>query len=120
LAKLFIDAGVIALTAFISPFLEDRQKARELVKEGDFIEIFVQCPLAVCETRDPKGLYKKARAGLIKGYTGISSPYEEPENPEIVIDTSVSDIDECVTQIIAYLREHNIIAPASQDKAVNS
>ncbi|PLY16400.1 MAG: adenylyl-sulfate kinase [Sedimenticola sp.] len=120
LAKLFIDAGVIALTAFISPFLEDRQKARELVKEGDFIEIFVQCPLAVCETRDPKGLYKKARAGLIKGYTGISSPYEEPENPEIVIDTSVSDIDECVTQIIAYLREQNIIAPASQDKAVNS
>jgi adenylylsulfate kinase len=119
LAKLFIDAGVIALTAFISPFRADRQRARDLVNSGDFIEIHVQCPLEVCETRDPKGLYKKARAGLIKGYTGISSPYEEPENPEIVIDTSLNTIEQSVDQIIAYLRTQGVIAPANQGKAVN-
>jgi adenylylsulfate kinase len=119
LAKLFIDAGVIALTAFISPFRADRQRARDLVNSGDFIEIHVQCPLEVCETRDPKGLYKKARAGLIKGYTGISSPYEEPENPEIVIDTSLNTIEQSVDQIIAYLRTQGVIAPATQEKAVN-
>ena len=114
LAKLFIDGGVIALTAFISPFCADRQKARELVEEGDFIEVFVKCPLDVCESRDPKGLYKKARAGLIKGYTGISSPYEEPENPEIVIDTSTHDIDQCVSVILDYLRQKEIITAVEQ------
>lgn len=108
-SKLFIDAGVIALSAFISPFRADRQRARALVDEGDFIEIHVKCPLEVCETRDPKGLYKKARAGLIKGYTGISSPYEEPENPEIVVDTSKQDVDQCVEQIIDYLSAKQII-----------
>lgn len=120
LAKLFIDAGVIALTAFISPFQADRQQARELVPDGDFIEIHVKCPLEVCETRDPKGLYKKARAGLIKGYTGISSPYEIPENPEIVIDTSIRDIDQCVMQIIDYLILKQIIAPAAREMTVNA
>lgn len=120
LAKLFIDAGVIALTAFISPFQADRQQARELVPDGDFIEIHVKCPLEVCETRDPKGLYKKARAGLIKGYTGISSPYEIPENPEIVIDTSIRDIDQCVMQIIDYLILKQIIAPAAREITVNA
>jgi len=114
-SKLFIDAGVIALSAFISPFRADRQRARDLVNEGDFIEIHVKCPLEVCETRDPKGLYKKARAGLIKGYTGISSPYEEPENPEIIVDTSVKNIDQCVEQILDYLTKKQIIAPANSD-----
>jgi adenylylsulfate kinase len=119
LAKLFIDAGIIALTAFISPFQEDRQRARDLVPEGDFIEIHVKCPLEVCETRDPKGLYKKARAGLIKGYTGISSPYEVPDNPEIVVDTSVRDVDQCVMEIIDYLAAKKIITPMSQELTVN-
>lgn len=119
IAKLFIDAGVIALTAFISPFRADRQRARDLVNDGDFIEIHVKCPLDVCETRDPKGLYKKARAGLIKGYTGISSPYEEPETPEIVIDTSLNTIEQSVDQIIAYLRAQRVIASAAQEEVVN-
>jgi adenylylsulfate kinase len=119
LAKLFIDAGIIALTAFISPFQEDRQRARDLVPEGDFIEIHVKCPLEVCETRDPKGLYKKARAGLIKGYTGISSPYEVPDNPEIVVDTSVRDVDQCVMEIIDYLAAKQIVTPMSQELTVN-
>jgi len=118
-SKLFIDAGVIALCAFISPFRADRQRARELVDEGDFIEIHVKCPLEVCETRDPKGLYKKARAGLIKGYTGISSPYEEPENPEIVVDTSVQNVNECVEEIIGYLTSKQIFAPSHANKSVN-
>ncbi len=118
-SKLFIDAGVIALCAFISPFRADRQRARELVDEGDFIEIHVKCPLEVCETRDPKGLYKKARAGLIKGYTGISSPYEEPENPEIVVDTSVQNVNECVEEIIGYLTSKQIFAPSHVNKSVN-
>lgn len=116
-SKLFIDAGVIALSAFISPFRADRQRARDLVDEGDFIEIYVKCPLEVCETRDPKGLYKKARAGLIKGYTGISSPYEEPENPEIVLNTSINNIDQCVAQIIDYLTEKQIIVSATLEKS---
>lgn len=118
-SKLFIDAGVIALSAFISPFRADRQRARDLVNEGDFIEIHVKCPLEVCETRDPKGLYKKARAGLIKGYTGISSPYEEPEKPEIVVDTSVQNVDQCVEQIIGYLSAKQIIVPATPDRSAN-
>lgn len=118
-SKLFIDAGVIALCAFISPFRADRQRARELVDTGDFIEIHVKCPLEVCETRDPKGLYKKARAGLIKGYTGISSPYEEPENPEIVLDTSVQNVNECVEQIIDYLTSKRIFTPSDENQSVN-
>ncbi|PLX63023.1 adenylyl-sulfate kinase [Sedimenticola selenatireducens] len=118
-SKLFIDAGVIALSAFISPFRADRQRSRDLVDEGDFIEIHVKCPLEVCETRDPKGLYKKARAGLIKGYTGISSPYEEPEKPEIVIDTSEKNIDQCVEIIIEYLTRKQIIVPATLDRSAS-
>lgn len=86
--KLFVDTGVITITAFISPYLADRQIARETVGEGCFFEVFCDTPLAVCEERDPKGLYKKARAGEIKGFTGIDDPYEAPERPEMVIDTS--------------------------------
>ena len=86
--KLYVDTGIITLTAFISPYLADRNIARETVGEGDFFEVFCDTPLEVCEERDPKGLYKKARAGEIKGFTGIDDPYEAPEKPEIVIDTS--------------------------------
>ncbi|MES9888016.1 MAG: adenylyl-sulfate kinase [Candidatus Sedimenticola sp. 20ELBAFRAG] len=110
MAKLFLDAGVITLSAFISPFSADRQRARDLVESGDFLEIYCYCPLEVCETRDPKGLYKKARAGLIKGYTGISSPYEEPGSPELKVDTSTMTIDECVSAVIGMLMERGVIS----------
>ncbi len=86
--KLFVDAGIVTATAFISPYLADRQIARETVGEGSFFEVFCDTPLDVCEERDPKGLYKKARAGELKGFTGIDDPYEAPVNPELVIDTS--------------------------------
>lgn len=102
-AKLFIDAGLIVMTAFISPFRKDRDIVREIVQEGEFIEIFVKCPLAVCENRDPKGLYKKARNGEIKQFTGIDSPYEEPVNPEFVIETDKMSVDEAVKSILNYL-----------------
>ena len=88
-AKLFVDSGQVVLTAFISPFQADRKIVRDLLEEKEFIEVFVNCPIDTCEQRDPKGLYVKARQGLIKDFTGINSPYEEPENPELVIDTIV-------------------------------
>ncbi|MCK5643466.1 MAG: adenylyl-sulfate kinase [Gammaproteobacteria bacterium] len=109
MSKLFMEAGVIALTAFISPFRADRQKVRNLVEESDFIEIYCRCSLDVCEHRDVKGLYQKARAGEIKEFTGISSPYEEPETPELVIDTGEKALDECVCNIIKYLQKYGII-----------
>ena len=99
-AKLFVDAGVIVLTAFISPFREDREHAREVIGSADFMEIHVDCPLEVCEERDVKGLYKKARAGEIKFFTGIDSPFEEPENPDITIDTANNSLDDCLQQLI--------------------
>ena len=110
MAKLFVDAGVIALTAFISPLGADRQRVRTLVGEGDFIEIYCKCPLEVCEQRDVKGYYKRARAGAIKNFTGISSPYEEPENPELIIDTAVESVDQCVERVIGLLAERGILA----------
>lgn len=109
MAKLFIEAGVITLTAFISPFRSDRRLARSLVERDDFIEIFCNCPLEVCERRDPKGLYKKARAGLIKGYTGISSPYEPPSSPELEVNTDELSIDQCVDKVIGLLLERAVI-----------
>jgi len=108
-AKLFVDAGVAVLTAFISPYRRDREFVRNLVDEGDFIEVYVKCPLEVCEQRDPKGLYKKARAGEIKNFTGIDDPYEEPENPEIVVETDKMSVEQCVDKIIDYLIENNYI-----------
>ncbi|WP_088102408.1 adenylyl-sulfate kinase [Halalkalibacter urbisdiaboli] len=108
-AKLFVDAGTIVCTAFISPFKEDRDRVRELVEEGEFIEVYVRCSLEACESRDPKGLYKKARAGEIPSFTGISSPYEEPENPELIIDSDKLSIEESVEKIIQYLVEQNIL-----------
>jgi adenylylsulfate kinase len=102
-AKLFCDAGVIALTAFISPYRADRDGARAMVAEGDFVEIFVDAPLDVCELRDPKGLYKKARAGELKGFTGIDDPYESPENPELVLDAGAKSAETLADEVIAYL-----------------
>lgn len=108
-AKLFADAGLIAMTSFISPYRKDRDKARDLMKDGEFIEVFVKVPLGVAEQRDPKGLYKKARAGEIKEFTGISAPYEEPVNPEIVMDTSKLDVTQCRDIVINKLAEKGII-----------
>lgn len=103
MAKLFIEAGIISLTAFISPYRIDRQKVRELVAPLDFIEIYCRCSLEICERRDVKGLYKRARHGEIKEFTGISSPYEEPVNPELIIDTGETSLEACVEQVISYL-----------------
>jgi len=108
--KLFADAGIVTMTAFISPYRSDRQKARELHGNGEFIEVFVDAPLSVLEDRDPKGLYKKARAGEIPEFTGISAPYEAPENPEIHLDTSKLNVDECADAVVKYLDENNIIS----------
>lgn len=104
-AKLFTDAGIVVLTAFISPFREDRDGVRSLVEAGEFAEIFVNCPIEICEQRDVKGLYKKARAGEIKDFTGISSPFESPVKPEIEINTSAMSIDESVDKIVKYISE---------------
>ncbi len=108
-SKLFIDGGMIVLTAFISPYTTDRNIVRSLVDEGEFVEIYTKCPLDVCEQRDPKGLYKKARAGQIKNFTGIDAPYEEPENPEIVVETDKFSVEECVDQVVSFLIEHSYI-----------
>lgn len=109
-AKLFIDAGVVTITAFISPFRSDRDRVREIVEDGDFFEIYCKADLDVCESRDVKGLYKKARAGEIKEFTGISSPYEEPASPELVVNTGEDEIEACVDQVIALLHERGIIS----------
>ena len=108
-ANLFADAGVITATAFISPYRADREKVRSLLESGRFIEVYVACPVEECEKRDPKGLYKKARAGEIKGFTGIDAPYEAPEEPEIIIDTSVLNLEDSVRKIIGYLQSADLI-----------
>jgi adenylylsulfate kinase len=102
-ADLFAQAGIIALTAFISPYRSDRDAVRAALPPGDFVEVYVRAPLAVCEGRDPKGLYKKARAGEIKGFTGIDDPYEEPEHPEIVVDSAARSPDDLAADVIAWL-----------------
>ncbi len=102
-AKLFVDAGTVVLTAFISPFKKDRIFARELLEKGEFVEIFVDCPLEICEQRDVKGLYQKARSGKIKNFTGVDSPFEAPESPEIVVKTAEHTLEECVKQVVVYL-----------------
>ena len=107
-AKLFCDAGVLVITAFISPYRDDRKLARSLMEEGDFVEVHVDAPLSVCEQRDPKGLYKKARAGEIVSFTGVSAPYEPPENPELVVRTDSQTVSECVAHIIDYLKTGHI------------
>lgn len=107
--KLFVEAGTIALTAFISPFSADRLRARQLFEQGDFIEVYCRCPLEICESRDVKGMYQRARAGEIHNFTGISSPYEEPEKPELIVDTGNKLLEQCVDQVINYLQNCGII-----------
>lgn len=109
MAKLFVEAGIVVLTAFISPLRSDRHRVRELMGDGDFIEIYVRCPLEICESRDEKGMYKKARTGLIKEFTGISSPYEEPEHPELMVDTAAQDIAASVQQVLALLQMRGLL-----------
>ncbi|MCH1931727.1 adenylyl-sulfate kinase [Shewanella sp. A25] len=108
-AKLFVDSGAIALTAFISPFIADRQQVRDLLDKGQFLEVFIDTPLEVCEQRDPKGLYKKARAGEIKHFTGIDSEYQAPINADIHVKTANQSIEECAEQVIQYLIEQEYI-----------
>ncbi|OGT20567.1 MAG: adenylyl-sulfate kinase [Gammaproteobacteria bacterium RBG_16_57_12] len=108
-AKLFLEAGVITLTAFISPFRQDREIVRNLVPHGEFLEIYCDTALEVCESRDVKGLYKRARAGEIANFTGISSPYEAPVDPELCLETGKDNIEQCVEQVIAMLRSRALI-----------
>lgn len=109
LAKLFMESGTIVLTAFISPYRADRERARSMVPHGDFIEVYCSSPVEVCEQRDVKGLYKKARAGQIPEFTGISSPYEPPLKPEIVVNSETEGVPICVEQVLAHLNNRNIL-----------
>jgi len=108
-AKLFMEAGVIVLTAFISPFRADRERVRGMVEHGDFIEIYCDAPIETCESRDVKGMYKKARAGLIAEFTGITSPYEKPENPELTVNTGEAPLYKCVRLVTDVLTQRGII-----------
>ncbi len=109
-AKLFAQAGVITLTAFISPYRADRRRVRSLFAPGDFVEVYCNCSLEVCEDRDVKGMYRKARAGEILDFTGVSAPYQEPEQAELVIETGRLPLEECVAQVVRYLRDNRVIA----------
>ncbi len=110
IAKLFRESGIIILTAFISPYRSDRAIARDLSADGDFVEVFVDCPLEVCEQRDPKGLYQKARKGEIPNFTGIDAPYEPPGNPEIHLRTDQQTVEENVQSVLEYLETHHFIS----------
>lgn len=107
-AKLFIDAGTIVIAAFISPHAQDRQMVRDLFDEGDFIEVYIDCSLSACEERDPKGLYKKARAGQIPNFTGVSAPYEAPQQPELTLDTEHQSVEQCVAKVMAKLDQRTL------------
>ena len=109
MARLFVDAGIIAITAFISPYRKDRDKIRDLVGKSRFYEIYVDCPIEVCAARDKKGIYKKAKAGIIKNFTGISAPYEAPENPDMIIHSDKTDAKVAAEQVLILLRENRII-----------
>ena len=108
-SKLFTDAGIIVFTSFISPYRGDRDAVRKIMGEGDFIEAWVQASVDTCESRDVKGLYKKARAGEIKEFTGISAPYEEPLKPEVVLDTNGQSVDQSVAALVAYLQKNGYL-----------
>jgi adenylylsulfate kinase len=109
-AKLFVDAGVVVFTSFISPYRSDRDAVRALMKDGDFVEAYVSASLETCEGRDVKGLYKKARAGQIPEFTGISAPYEAPEKPELVIQTDQQTVEQSVAQVVAYLEKNGYLS----------
>ena len=109
-SKLFTDAGVIVLTAFISPYREDRDQVREIMAEGDFLEVHVSTDVETCEKRDAKGLYQKARSGEIPNFTGISAPYEAPEKPELVMDTGTQSVDESVAQLLGFLQDQGYLS----------
>jgi adenylylsulfate kinase len=111
MSRLFLEAGIISLTAFISPFRKDRGLVRSLVGNDRFIEVYCACPIEVCESRDVKGLYKRARAGEIKDFTGISSPYEEPEKPELILNTGYTPLEESTEQVLDLLAQRSIIKP---------
>lgn len=117
-SKLFVDSGLIVLTAFISPFKSDRQIAKSLVKYDEFIEVFVNTPIDVCESRDPKGLYEKARSGAIKNFTGIDSPYEAPEEPQIEIKTNQNTIQQCADIVVNYLVKYGYVKGNENDYAI--
>ena len=120
-AHLMVDSGLIVLTAFISPFRENREMVRNMLKDGEFIEVFIDTPLAECEKRDPKGLYKKARAGEIKDFTGIDSPYESPESPELRIPNIDISVDDAANMVIDYLDKYGYLKPAKElDDAIIS
>lgn len=108
-SRLFVDAGVMTMTAFISPYQEDRNAVRELVEQGEFVEVYVKCSVEECERRDPKGLYEKARSGEIKNFTGISAPYEAPQSPELVVETDRQSLEESVQQVISFLESEEYI-----------
>lgn len=111
--KLFVEAGIIVLTAFISPFKSDRARVRNILQHGDFFEIYCDTPIEICEQRDVKGLYKKARAGLISDFTGISSPYEAPTNPELTVMTGTLELTECVDQVLLLLQRRGVLLPVA-------
>ncbi|ATN01782.1 adenylyl-sulfate kinase [Staphylococcus capitis] len=108
-AKLMVDAGSITVTAFISPYKQDRDNVRAILEDGEFIEVYTKCSVEECENRDPKGLYKKARSGEIPEFTGISAPYEAPDHPEIILDTEHESIDQSVDRVIQYLKQYQYI-----------
>ena len=112
-ANLFADSGSIVIAAFISPYREDREQARALNEPGRFFEVYCKCSLETCEERDPKGLYKRARKGEVKAFTGVSAPYEEPENPEIIIETDMQSLDECVSKILGFLEKVGVMSARS-------
>lgn len=116
MVKLFVDAGIIALTAFISPYRKDRQKLRSLFSDGQFLEIYVDCPSEVCAARDKKGIYAKAKAGVIKEFTGISSPYESPEKPDLVIPSYDQDARGAAGLVINLIKQHGILDSAGLEK----
>ncbi|GMA62503.1 adenylyl-sulfate kinase [Alicyclobacillus fastidiosus] len=113
-AKLFTDAGVVAITALISPFRDDRARAREIISSDSFLEVYVQCPVEVCITRDPKGLYERAKSGVIKEFTGVSSPYEPPSSPDIMVNTSEMSINDCIERIVEGVKSKLYQVPNNQ------
>ena len=108
-SRLFCDAGAIVLSAFISPYRRDRDRVRAIVPEGQFVEVYVDTPLAVCEARDPKGLYKKARAGEISNFTGLDAPYESPSDPEVHLRTAEMSVDEAAARVVGYLEAQSVL-----------